>query len=45
MNNEEIDEFKALLMYSKEYSGIRFKDFEDEPKEETELLCWISEEQ
>ena len=43
--NEEIDEFKALLMmYSKEYSGIRFKDFEDEPNE-TELLCWISEEQ
>ena len=44
-DNSEIDEFKALLMmYSKEYSGIRFKDFEDEPNE-TELLCWISEEQ
>ena len=44
-DNLEIDEFKALLMmYSKEYSGIRFKDFEDEPNE-TELLCWISEEQ
>ena len=43
--NEEIDEFKALLMmYSKEYSGIRFKDFENEPKED-ELLCWISKEQ
>ena len=41
----EIDEFKALLMmYSKEYSGIRFRDFDDEPNE-TELLCWISEEQ
>ena len=45
MNNEEIDELKALLMmYSKEYSGIRFRDFEVEPNE-TELLCWISEEQ
>ena len=44
-DNPEIDEFKALLMmYSKEYSGIRFRDFEDEPNE-TELLCWISEEQ
>ena len=44
-DNPEIDEFKALLMmYSKEYSGIRFRDFEDEPKED-ELLCWISEEQ
>ena len=43
--NEEIDEFKALLMSEqKEYSGIRFRDFEDEPKED-ELLCWISEEQ
>ena len=43
--NKEIDEFKALLMmYSKEYSGIRFRDFEDEPKED-ELLCWILEEQ
>ena len=42
--NEEIDEFKALLIeYGKEYSGIRFRDFEDEPKED-ELLCWISEE-
>lgn len=42
MNNEEIDEFKALLMmYGKEYSGIRFRDFDDEPKEE-ELLEWIS---
>ena len=41
---EQIDEFKALLMmYSKEYSGIRFKDFEDEP-DEKKLLCWISEE-
>ena len=44
-NNLEIDEFKSLLMmYSKEYSGIRFKDFKDEPNE-TELLCWISKEQ
>ena len=44
-DNPEIDEFKSLLMmYSKEYSGIRFKDFEDEPNE-TKLLCWISEEQ
>ena len=44
-DNPEIDEFKALLMmYSKEYSGIRFKDFEDEP-DEKKLLCWISEEQ
>ena len=43
-DNLEIDEFKALLMmYSKEYSGIRFRDFEDEPKED-ELLGWISEE-
>ena len=43
-DNSEIDEFKALLMmYSKEYSGIRFRDFEDEPKED-ELLGWISEE-
>jgi hypothetical protein len=43
-DNPEIDEFKALLMmYSKEYSGIRFRDFENEPNE-TELLCWISEE-
>ena len=41
---KEIDEFKALLMmYSKEYSGIRFRDFEDEPKE-AKLLSWISEE-
>ena len=44
VNDKEIDEFKALLMmYSKEYSGIRFKDFDQEPKEE-DLLCWISEE-
>ena len=44
-DNPEIDEFKALLVeYGKEYSGIRFRDFEDEPKED-ELLCWISEEQ
>jgi hypothetical protein len=44
-DNPEIDEFKALLMmYSKEYSGIRFRDFEDGP-DEKELLCWISEEQ
>jgi hypothetical protein len=43
-DNSEIDEFKALLMmYSKEYSGIRFKDFDQEPKEE-DLLGWISEE-
>ena len=43
-DNSEIDEFKALLMmYSKEYSGIRFKDYDQEPKEE-DLLCWISEE-
>jgi hypothetical protein len=43
--NEEIDEFKALLMSEqKEYSGIRFRDFENEP-DEKELLCWISEEQ
>ena len=43
-DNPEIDEFKALLMmYGKEYSGIRFRDFEDEPKED-ELLGWISEE-
>ena len=43
-DNPEIDEFKALLMmYSKEYSGIRFKDFDQEPKEK-DLLCWISEE-
>ena len=41
---KEIDEFKALLIeYEKEYSGIRFRDFDDEPNE-TELLCWISEE-
>ena len=41
---KEINEFKALLMmYSKEYSGIRFKDFDQEPKEE-DLLGWISEE-
>lgn len=44
-DNLEIDEFKALLMmYSKEYSGIRFKDFDEEPNE-TKLLCWISGEQ
>ena len=44
VNNEEIGEFKALLIeYGKEYSGIRFRDFYDEPKED-ELLCWISEE-
>lgn len=42
--DQEIDEFKALLIeYGKEYSGIKFKDFEDEPNEE-ELLCWILEE-
>lgn len=41
---KEIDEFKTLLMmYSKEYSGIRFREFEKEPKED-ELLGWISEE-
>ena len=44
-DNIEINEFKTLLIeYGKEYSGIRFRDFEDEPNE-TELLCWISEEQ
>lgn len=43
-DNPEIDEFKALLIeYGKEYSGIRFRDFENEP-DEKELLCWISEE-
>jgi hypothetical protein len=43
-DNLEIDEFKTLLIeYGKEYSGIRFRDFEDEP-DEKELLCWISEE-
>ena len=39
--NEEIDEFKALLVeYEKEYSGIRFRDFSEQPNEE-ELLEWI----
>ena len=43
-DNLEIDEFKTLLIeYGKEYSGIRFRDFENEP-DEKELLCWISEE-
>ena len=43
-DNPEIDEFKTLLMeYGKEYSGIRFRDFESEP-DEKEFLCWISEE-
>ena len=40
---KQIDEFKALLLSEqKEYSGIRFKDFDEEPNEE-ELLCWILE--
>jgi hypothetical protein len=43
-DNLEINEFKTLLIeYGKEYSGIRFRDFENEP-DEKELLCWISEE-
>lgn len=41
---EEIKDFKALLIEEqKEYSGIRFKEFDKEP-EEKELLCWILEE-
>ena len=42
---EGMEEFKALLLEEqKEYSGIRYRDFEREPNEE-ELLCWISENQ
>ena len=40
-DNPEINEFKDLLIeYEKEYSGIKFRDFENEPNEE-DLLCWM----
>ena len=41
---EGVEEFKALLLeYENKYSGIKVKQFIEEPGEE-ELLCWISEE-
>jgi len=43
-NKNEVEEFKALLLdEQKEYSGIIFRDFQKQPKEE-ELLCWILKE-